>query len=738
MQLFFDGRYSVRLCRQWNLRPLTPGGIGRSIRGSRVGACGFLAMGLFFTLDSVWADGPGDNDSLDEIIVTARNRAESLENVPDSVSVLSAETLASADVQRVSDFIEMTPNVTFRQTFREGASYITIRGITTGQGGWAPVTYVVDGVPAGSLDAINVGALLGVERIEVLKGPQSALYGAGAIAGAINVITKAPTNTFSGEAHVSYGDYGDRRATLSVSGPIINDAVLFRLDGYYRDANGSQEDTAGQGLNFDSTSDLRGKIIFNLDPVTIDLRAHVVHTREGAVYQELLPPGAAGAALFDDFTDSPGIRRGIVGAEDVNEDEVSLKVDWNAGFATLTSISAYSQLTQDLFGSATWNEPPAPGFCGATGGPGEPPDCFQTSVDDFKVYSQDLRLTSPSNQPLRWLVGASALYREAPNNLTVGAGQLDAADQVVPSSTTVVNETDYRRDRFTGVYTQVNYDITSALEATAAVRWDENRYDSTGYTNLGLSTPVPLPDGTVTQRAVDASTQPKLQLAYHWEENVMTYASVSKGFRSGFFYTGNLTKPEHTWNYEVGLKSSLDDRRVTLNAALFHINYSDQQFSTIVATPPYRVTSNIPYTKINGFELEIAARPFSNLTVGTGIGNTVGKVDDGSDDPYTPRITLNLWGQYSVPVKDAWNLNSRVDFRYQSSQYLGQENEFPIGGKRYVNLHIALTDGRWSIGAYGNNLTNEQQANEIDNVGFGYLRYNSDPRTFGGEVDYKF
>jgi len=700
------------------------------------GLCGWI-----FAAHAALADessGDKDKDALQEIVVTARQREESLENVPDSVTAFSAATIAAADIQRVSDFVELTPNITFRQTFREGASYITIRGITTGQGGWAPVTYVVDGVPVGSNDGINIGALVGVERIEVLKGPQSALYGAGAIAGAINIVTKAPTNTFSGEAHVSYGDYGDKRTTLSLSGPIINNVLLFRVDGYYRDTNGSQEDTAGQGLNFDSTSDLRGKLILNLDPVTVDLRAHVVHTREGAVYQELLPPGVAGEDLFDNFSDSPGINRGIIGAESVTENEESIKVDWNAGFATLTSISAYSQLTQDLFGSATWNQPPAAGFCGETGGVGEPPDCFQTSVDDFKVYSQDFRLTSPSNQPLRWLVGTSYLFREAPNNLTVGAGALNADGAVVPSTNTVVDETDYRHDRIMGVYSQVNYDITSALEATTAVRWDENHYDTTAYTNLGLGTPVPTPDGERTQHAVDASTQPKLQLAYHWETDIMTYASVSKGFRSGFFYTGNLTKPEHTWNYEIGLKSAFDDRRITLNAAVFHINYSDQQFSTIVATPPYRVTSNIPYTKINGFELELAARPVASLTLGTGIGNTVGKVDDGSADPYTPKITLNIWAEHSLPVIAGWSLDTRVDYRYQSSQYLGEENEFPIGGKTYVNLHSALTDGRWSVGIYGNNLTNERQANEIDNVGFGFLRYNSDPRTYGGEVSYKF
>jgi len=679
-----------------------------------------------------------DTAALDEIIVTARHREESLHNVPDSVTAFSAATIAAADIQKVADFVEMTPNITFRQTFREGAAYITIRGITTGQGGWAPVTYVVDGVPVGSLDSINVGALQGVERIEVLKGPQSALYGAGAIAGAINIVTEAPTNTFEGQAHVSYGNYGDTRTSLTLSGPIINDRVLFRLDAYHRNADGSQRDTDARGLNFDRTTDLRGKIIVNLDPVTIDVRGHYVKTTEGAVYQEVLPPGAAGLALIDNYDSSPGIQRGIRGYENVTESESSVKIDWNAGFATLTSISAYSRLSQSLFGSATWQKPPATGFCGPTGGPGEPPDCFQASVDDFKVYSQDFRLTSPSKQRLRWLVGASYLYREAPNNLTVGSAALDDAGAVTGSPNSVVDQTDYRHDRFAGVYGQVNYDITPSLEATGALRWDENRYDSTQYASLALNTPLPTPDGLTTQHAVDASVQPKFQLAYHWDEDLMAYASVAKGFRSGFFYTGNLTKPEHTWNYELGAKTYFYDRRLSVNAAVFHIDYSDQQFSAIVSTPPYRITSNIPKTRINGFELEITGRPVSSLTLGAGIGNTVGKVDDGTADPYTPKYTVNLWGEHVLPVTALWSLTSRIDYRHQSSQYLGKADQFEIGSKNYVNLHLAVGDGSWSIGVYGSNLTNERQANQFDNVGFGYLRYNNDPRTYGGEVTFKF
>lgn len=112
------------------------------------------------------------------------------------------------------------------------------------------------------------------------------------------------------------------------------------------------------------------------------------------------------------------------------------------------------------------------------------------------------------------------------------------------------------------MYGQVSYDITSALEATVAVRCDQNDYDSTQYDSLELENPIPTPDGIVTQRSKDTAVQPKFQLAYRRTDDVMTYATVAKGVRSGFYYSGNSTKPESTWNYELGLKSSLLGHRV--------------------------------------------------------------------------------------------------------------------------------------------------------------------------------
>ena len=146
---------------------------------------------------------------IEEIVVTARHRQESLQDVPIAVTAFDAAKIEAAGITDINGFVNLTPNFIAREAFRSGVTFLTIRGITTGQQGFAPITYVVDGVKASSLDAVNQGVLFDLERIEVLKGPQSALYGAGAIAGAVNVITKGPTDEFEGKVKLGYAE-GER------------------------------------------------------------------------------------------------------------------------------------------------------------------------------------------------------------------------------------------------------------------------------------------------------------------------------------------------------------------------------------------------------------------------------------------------------------------------------------------------------------------------------------------------
>lgn len=675
---------------------------------------------------------------LEELVVVARQRSELIQDVPDSLTVFSVDKIESAGIDDVSDFVRLTPNITYREAFRAGVTFITIRGITTGQQGWAPVTYVVDGVPAASLDAINQGALTEIERIEVLKGPQSALYGAGAIAGAINVVTKKPTDEFDMGVNLSYASGNDLKAGLSLSGP-MSDNVYYRLDGYVRNSDGVIESTDGDGLDFDEQKGLRGRLIFDYDNFEIDLRAHLSDIKAGAAFQELLPAGDVGFQLLDNFDDSPGIRRGIIGSEDRKFKEASMKLSWEmSGGTTFTSISSYSDLDQGLFGSTSWQKPPAAGFCGPVGGEGQAPDCFQVLGDDVEAVTQDVRLTSSSDNSFRWIIGASYLDRQVVNLLRVGAAGLSSTGVVVEGDSPFLNRIDLRKDRFTGVYGQMNYDLSDNLELTLAGRYDKNDYETTQYTGLDLETPVPTPAGVVTQQVQDSSFQPKVQLSYDWSDDLMTYLTVARGFRTGFFNTGNRAGAENTLNYELGFKSTILGGRGFMNGALFRINYSDQQFSRIIPEPPFLSVNNIPETDINGFELESVIQATDNLGLNFGIGYTDAEVQDGFSAPFTPKLTGNIGLDYSAQFSEQWEWEGRFDYRYQSSQYLERNEQFEIGAKNYLGARLSLLNEHWRFTLFVENLMDERQANEINNVGFGYIRVPNKPRVIGVSMSYQY
>lgn len=676
---------------------------------------------------------------LEEIVVTSRKRAENLQAVPDSITAFDSVAIENAGIDDVQDFIDLTPNASIRETFRAGVTFVTIRGITTGQQGWAPATYVVDGVQATSLDAINQGALVDIERIEVLKGPQGALYGAGAIAGAINVVTKKPTNEQEFRLKASYGNGNDFKVSGAFSGPLVEDKILFRIGGYYRNTDGLIKSTDGDGLDFEEQASVRARLLFDFEDFTIDLRGSYSDITAGAAAQELV----TSADLIDVFDTpaAPSPARGLIGVENRRFIELAGKLEWETSAGTFTSVSGYSDIDQDLFGTATWSKPPTNSLFGfPVGNPGDDfVDSFQDLADNIESFTQDVRFTSNSDQKLRWLVGLSYLDRKVVNFLSVG-GLLQGTGRVEANLVRFLNRPDVRNDKAWGFYGQANYDITDKLELTMAMRYDKNDFDSTQFTDLTFGTIVPTPDGVTTLEATNDKWQPKIQLAYQWSDDVMTYATYAEGFRYGFFNTGNLTAPESTKNFEVGFKSMLAEGRVRLNGALFHIDYSDQQFTSIIGEAPFRLTTNVPESNINGGELELVALIAEGLELSGGLGITDAKLLGGLRSPSTPDYSVNLAVNYSAPISDEWELFTRVDYQRQGSFILidGGGTRFEVSEKDFVNAAVKFRNDNWSIGVYANNLFDERQANDFGFLGIGFVRSNSIPRSYGVEVSVNF
>lgn len=694
-------------------------------------------------------------DDLQEILVTARKREESLQRVPDAISVFTAESIEHAGIDTVGDFMSLVPNLTFRDgsAFKKSDIKISMRGVGNGRDGWAPVTFVVDGVPADSLDSINSGALVDIERIEVLRGPQSALYGAGAIAGAINIITRQPTDELEFRAKGVAGKGNERQAIAVVSGPIVRDKLRYRLTASYRDWDGLiKSESNGLDLDFDDHRILRGHLAYTpTEALQLDFRAEYIEEETGSTYQDKL----SSLAQLETFNDVTQARRRFAGQEDRTLQRFSVKLEWEAPAATLTSASSYTETDQELLSSVCWDDPDAPAVdanlaapgvqvgClfgtafGSSAASGQVVDNFFNQIDDYETFSQDIRVVSRGDQKARWVIGAQVLDRETLNGF-------DAGSIIAPANNfvTLFPTWHMREDAWWGAYGQLSYDMTERAELTLALRYDDTRVENTRYTDRNKTQIIQVrdPNGVFidTQRISDDAWQPKAQVSYRWTDNVMTYATVSRGFRAGYFNTGNFTLPEETDNFEIGAKTSALGGRLIVNAAVFHIDYSDQQFSTIINVPPFRAPITIPETDIDGVELESTWRVNDRLTFGGAVGYLDSRQVDGTRSPIAPEWTASAQTDFVQRLANtSWNFRLHGNYNYTTALFLATNETLRVGNKDFLSLRAGIENERWQVTAFGANLLDTRMATtQVTSLAGGFNRSQNRPRSYGVEVVY--
>jgi len=687
---------------------------------------------------SSWATDQGKetttaikSNQVEVITVNARMRTEPLQEVPDSITAFSDDTIAAANIEQVNDFINLTPNITFRTGFRAGLNYITMRGITTPQQGLAPVTYVVDGVQVGALDFINQN-LVDIERIEVLKGPQGALYGAGAMAGAINIITKKPTDVTEGALNMAYQSGNDMSANGVISGP-LTDNLYYRLTGRYQDANGTIESRQGDDLNFNKNHQMKLRLLHEGEKLTSDFRIETANYQQGAAYQDTITSLTAKA--IDDFSKKPD--RGFIGQEERDFTSASVKFDYEFDTFMLTSISSYSKADQLLIGDLDFH---SDAFI-----PGVIHGLLQDVEDNFKVKNQEIRLTSTIDGDLRWIAGIFWQDREAMQRFTVPLELLPG--QIGPTADFgggPIRRTDVKNDTTKAIFSQLNYDISDEIELTLGLRYDKVEFDSTQYQDKSLTTivPSPSPGGTLEKTLVseDSKIQPKISLSYQIDPDVMLYTTYAVGFRPGFYNSGNFTKSEQTKNYEIGFKSTLMDNRAIINAAIFSIDYSEQQFSIFMSEVPFRTTQNIPKTDIFGLELETTVAINDDWTFSSAVGITDATTPDGKRSPGTASYTLNLGLVYDREIAGV-DWKTRFDFRRQGPMYLDINNDWYVSPKDYININTSLNFDNLSVSLFVHNILDEQQANELVQsplVAGDYIRAFNEGRIVGIKLGYKF
>ncbi|MFV3074967.1 TonB-dependent receptor [Niveispirillum fermenti] len=656
---------------------------------------------------------------LEEIVVTARKREERLQEVPESVTVFSAAQIEQAGIESVRDFVDMTPNLIIRETFRSNETFLTMRGLAGAQGALPPVSIIVDGVQLGSNDFLTQD-LIDVAQIEVLKGPQGALYGQGAIAGAINITTKRPTNETEGQVKASYGRGNTYRLSGVVSGPIVEDRLFVRASAYHRSTDGLIHNARGDRIDFSDQTSGRLQFVYQGEKLRAQMRGAWTEGDGSCCIQDIAPRDAAGNfAGIDDIVDGLATSN-IIGRDSTRFRDASLRLDYDMGAVSLISVSGFADVEQWIFADADYSAAPLR---------------VQDITFATKVMNQELRLASNGKGVFNWIVGG--FYQDKQENQAIQVGA-EIPGGINPN---LLNQLNRINSESWALFGQGEYEVTEELTLLAALRYDRDKQDSRDRRAPAAS----------FKQATFKKLQPKLQVSYKWSPDVMTYVTYSEGFRTGGFTQNTKFDNETTRNYEVGFKTTLMDGLMTLNGSVFHIDYSNQLLSFVIfsATESRRGVLNIKSTDIDGFELELNARLTDALSVNAGIGvtdSTVAAIDTtelgaatavGKKSPTVPPFTFNASATYTQPLTADMDLIAFGSYQRRGAFYFDLNNTMRTGTKSFIDARLSVDASDWAVALVGKNLTDSRHATNLSITGSD-LRFPNQPRSYGVEATFRF
>ena len=660
-------------------------------RDVRCGGAVLIVVSLLSALPAAAQDGVGP---IEEIVVTSRYRAEKLTDVPDSITAFTRYDIERHRIERINRVAELTPNLRFSDDQEVGVSTLVIRGVRQNRGtGQPPVSFNIDGVSATN-NLLTTQELFDIESVDVLRGPQGALYGRNAIGGAVLIATRQPTAEPEYALRFGAAEGQDYTLAGSASGPVFGENGLGRFSFRLQDREGQlrNEYLGGEYVDFKESAAFRGRLLFTpSEELTIDLRAQYLDQDGGSGYfmpgsDFFLPLPPPNPPIIVDVPEYE-IQAIRIGESFVDSSEVSAKIDYDLGWATLTSISSYTEVDS-----------------------GNDQDLDQTFVeaidiiviDESETFAQEFRFVSPDDRSLRWVAGVSWFSQDRFRSLgTTFLGN------VVPPAAQDLKLEDL------AVFGNLSYDLSDAMELTLAFRWDEE-------------TPE---DVTQARSATFSEFQPKASLAYRFDENLLGYVTIGKGFRAGGFNNlapGSNFQPgfdrESLVSYETGIKGTAWDGRLRAGLSLFFIDYTDQQYFQFDQTGT-QANINVPKSEIAGGELELAAQVTDKLLLNLGVAFTDSEIVEyediqgvlvpaseiiGRKVPGAPVVSASLALQHTASLGDRYDLVTRASVEHRGKTYWTLDNLDTQSAYNLVNLSVGLETDRWGVRAYVDNAFDEE------------------------------
>jgi outer membrane receptor protein involved in Fe transport len=697
---------------------------------------------------------------IEEVLVTAQKRTENMQDVPGSVSVFDSGRVRQLHATTILDYAAYIPGLNVSSGGSPGQTMITLRGIAP-VGPGAVVGYYIDDTPLGSSSNYGGAREFGldlmpydVDHIEVLRGPQGTLYGAGAMGGLLKYVLRRPsTSAFEGWAGVetfgisSAEDFGwGVRAGANL--PLVADRVGV-WGSYFEQQTPGYIDNAYTGARDENDLGQRGGRLALLwqinDAVSLQL---------GGLWQRIDSRNDATVALTLTGLDPP---TGVPSHGELTSfhplpqpftqdiDHYSATLDWDLGWASLLSASSYSYTHTHHLQDASFL------FGGVTGGFSP----FHIELD-LRKRTQEFRLVSPSGGALEWLVGA--FYTNEDGEQVRNVYALDAAGQPLPQLPTrfLFVEFPSEYEEVAG-FGSATLPLTERFDVTAGLRWARNR-QRFGQISGGLESLIGPPAdivGTSTENVFTYSLSPR----WHASDDTMLYARVASGYRPGGPNPRALGLPpvvaaDKLTNYEIGLKTQLLNGRALLNAAAFRIDWRDIQQAVTVGG--IGSTANTGNAVSKGLELETTYLPTDRVRIGVSAAYTDARLTAPVEGiaaarlGNTPRWGVSLLLDYEMALANRWSAHIGGGWRYVGEQgtaiaaQLGADNSYVLPPYGALDLAADLARGNWMIRLFARNVTDRRAylggglAVDFDNVPYGIDANVLQPRTVGISVDVGF
>jgi len=731
------------------------------------------AIAMALPLPAAFAqDTPASTDTLGEIIVTAQRRSENIQDVPISVSALEGERLSAmfeggGDIQVLAARV---PSLYAESSNGRLAPRFYIRGLGNSDFDLAasqPVSIIVDEVVLENV-ILKSFPMFDLERVEVLRGPQGTLFGRNTPAGIVKFDTKKPTQEFSGDAAVSYGELGSMSFEGAVGGG-LSDVVSFRLSALYQERDDwIDNDFTGENDAMGGYDEFAYRAQLLVEPSDNFSALLSIHGRDidgtASIFRaNVLGPGSDGfnanydrdSVTYDGGDNNPQSAKGTGG---------SLKLDFGlAGDVTLTSITAYetteSSSLGDIDGGFGAGPAPGAGPCSPGSAPGDVcipfPSDTQDGIDDLDQLTQEIRLAAQASDRLFWQAGA--FYFDSEFEVTTNPF-------FTPVPTTVVHE-----NTAWAVFGHVSYDVTDALTVTGGARYTDDDKDLSGTGPIGAPIdPVSVADDQISW---------DLSALFEVSEDFNVYGRLANGFRAptiqgrdvAFFGAPSIADSETITSIEAGFKSQLADDRVRLNAAVFYYEIEDQQLSAIggagnlvqlvnadkgtgmgfdldsefLITDRFMMTLGFSYTDTEIDDATLVIPP-----CGSGMCTVLDPLDiegraivDGNSFTQAPEYVATVTARYGIPMGNNGELFFYTDWAFQGETnfFIYEAEEFKSDGNFEGGARIGYSHdgGKWEVAIFGRNITDEENVKGA--IDFNNLTgFDNEPRIIGASFRTRF